>query len=109
MLAGIRAAALPGIDLAPARRWLTALAAEGGWDCDWYIPPAYGADEIGAAIGRRQRSGQSSTQLAGALGPVVKLPSAVRGFVAFCRPLPTPLGPPPRGTTPLFKNTPVFL
>ncbi|MFI5774534.1 hypothetical protein ACIA74_39840 [Streptomyces sp. NPDC051658] len=39
MLAGIRATALPGIDLTPARRWLTALAAEGGWDCDWYIPP----------------------------------------------------------------------
>ncbi|KOU27408.1 hypothetical protein ADK53_37145 [Streptomyces sp. WM6373] len=46
MVAGITAAALPGIDLVPARTWLTALGTGGHWDSDWYIPPTYGAAEI---------------------------------------------------------------
>ncbi|MFE5796866.1 prenyltransferase/squalene oxidase repeat-containing protein [Streptomyces sp. NPDC056503] len=51
MVAGIDAAALPGIDLAPARSWLASLATGGGWSSGWYIPPAYGAAEIGPALG----------------------------------------------------------
>ncbi|GAA4681402.1 hypothetical protein GCM10023347_40280 [Streptomyces chumphonensis] len=46
MVAGIGAAALPGLDLARARTWLTAHGADGHWPSDWYIPPAYGAAEI---------------------------------------------------------------
>ncbi|MGW7029106.1 hypothetical protein ACWGFX_18195 [Streptomyces xanthophaeus] len=46
MAAGTAAAGLPGIDLAPARRWLTAQAKGGHWPSDWYVPPAYGAAEI---------------------------------------------------------------
>ncbi|WP_327257242.1 prenyltransferase/squalene oxidase repeat-containing protein [Streptomyces sp. NBC_01244] len=50
MAAGIRAAALPGVDLAPARRWLASHATVEGWTSDWYLPPAYGAAEIGPAL-----------------------------------------------------------
>ncbi|MFF2306131.1 prenyltransferase/squalene oxidase repeat-containing protein [Streptomyces sp. NPDC058128] len=50
MVAGIREAELPGIDLGPARRWLAGLGAQGRWKSDWYIPPAYGAAEIGPAL-----------------------------------------------------------
>jgi len=46
MAAGTAATALPGVDLAPARRWLTAHAKDGHWPSDWYLPPAYGAAEI---------------------------------------------------------------
>ncbi|WP_406500045.1 hypothetical protein OG936_36500 [Streptomyces sp. NBC_00846] len=65
MVAGIHAAALPGIDLAPARSWLAALATEGGWNSDWYIPPAYGAAEISAAIGRQPQSRAAARALLG--------------------------------------------
>ncbi|SFY43825.1 hypothetical protein OH786_35225 (plasmid) [Streptomyces atratus] len=65
MAAGIHAAALPGIDLAPARSWLASLATEGGWNSDWYIPPAYGAAEIGAAIGRRPQRRAAARALLG--------------------------------------------
>ncbi|KOU67935.1 hypothetical protein ADK55_02000 [Streptomyces sp. WM4235] len=50
MTAGICAAALPGIDLAPARRWLASRATAEGWTSDWYLPPAYGAAEIAPAL-----------------------------------------------------------
>ncbi|MFJ5675775.1 prenyltransferase/squalene oxidase repeat-containing protein [Streptomyces sp. NPDC093097] len=50
MVAGIRAAELPGIELARAERWLSARATGDGWISDWYIPPAYGAAEIGTAV-----------------------------------------------------------
>ncbi|MFJ6775088.1 prenyltransferase/squalene oxidase repeat-containing protein [Kitasatospora sp. NPDC091257] len=48
MVAGIDAAALPGIDTNRARRWLANHGASGHWASDWYIPPAYGAAEISA-------------------------------------------------------------
>ncbi|MFC5666556.1 prenyltransferase/squalene oxidase repeat-containing protein [Kitasatospora misakiensis] len=50
MVAGIRAASLPGIDLDPARRWLADREAQGHWPSDWYIPPAYGAAEISTLL-----------------------------------------------------------
>ncbi|MGA5193119.1 hypothetical protein [Streptomyces exfoliatus] len=50
MAAGIHAADLPGVDLAPARRWLASRATAEGWTSDWYLPPAYGAAEIGPAL-----------------------------------------------------------
>ncbi|MFE7593741.1 prenyltransferase/squalene oxidase repeat-containing protein [Kitasatospora sp. NPDC057512] len=58
MVAGIEAAALPGIDLAPARRWLTGQGAHGHWASDWYAPPAYGAAEISTLLppGTRTRA-----------------------------------------------------
>ncbi|MBV6695601.1 hypothetical protein KV557_00480 [Kitasatospora aureofaciens] len=45
MVAGIDAAALPGVDTNPARRWLTQRGASGHWSSDWYVPAAYGAAE----------------------------------------------------------------
>ncbi|MFF7635790.1 prenyltransferase/squalene oxidase repeat-containing protein [Kitasatospora sp. NPDC008050] len=53
MVAGIAAAALPGIDLGPARRWLADLATTGGWESNWYIPLPYGPAEIAPALGHR--------------------------------------------------------
>lgn len=50
MVAGIHAAALPGMDLAPARQWLTDQGLQGRWSSDWYIPPAYGAAEISTLL-----------------------------------------------------------
>ncbi|MFE1790887.1 prenyltransferase/squalene oxidase repeat-containing protein [Streptomyces sp. NPDC059525] len=50
MVCGIDAAGLPGIDLAPARCWLTHFAGTGGWASNWYVPPAYGPAEIGPAV-----------------------------------------------------------
>ncbi|MFC8448216.1 hypothetical protein [Kitasatospora sp. NPDC057223] len=56
MVAGIEATGLPGIDLGPARRWLAGLAVTGGWESNWYIPPAYGPAEIGPAVSDRPDS-----------------------------------------------------
>ncbi|MFD6891413.1 prenyltransferase/squalene oxidase repeat-containing protein, partial [Streptomyces sp. NPDC059957] len=50
MAAGIKAAALPGIDLTPAYRWLADHGERGRWGSDWYIPPAYGAAEISTLL-----------------------------------------------------------
>ncbi|MFD3788741.1 prenyltransferase/squalene oxidase repeat-containing protein [Streptomyces cyaneofuscatus] len=50
MAAGAQAAALPGIDLTPAHRWLTDQGKSGPWASDWYIPPAYGAAEISTLL-----------------------------------------------------------
>jgi len=46
MAAGTAATGLPGVDLAPARRWLATQTEGGHWPSDWYVPSAYGAAEI---------------------------------------------------------------